>query len=66
MMMLVASWTMTHITKGIYLILPKKHVRYFDELDENTANSIMKAETPQKIIKELFNPQRYYYLSKWR
>ena len=43
--------------EGHILILPKKHVRYFDELDENTANSIMKAaKLLSKIIKELFNP----------
>lgn len=29
--------------EGHILILPKKHVRYFVELDENTSNSIMKA-----------------------
>ncbi len=43
--------------EGHILILPKKHVRYFDELDENTANSIMKAaKLLSKVIKELFNP----------
>jgi diadenosine tetraphosphate (Ap4A) HIT family hydrolase len=29
--------------EGHVLILPKKHIRYFDELDENTANSVFKA-----------------------
>ncbi|MCK6208680.1 HIT family protein [Bacillus infantis] len=43
--------------EGHILILPRKHVRYFDELDENTATSIMKAaKLLSKIIKELFNP----------
>lgn len=43
--------------EGHILVLPKKHVRYFDELDENTANSIMKAaKLLSKVIKELFNP----------
>ena len=43
--------------EGHILILPKKHVRYFDELDENTANSIMKAaKLLSKVIKELFHP----------
>ncbi|WP_445677876.1 HIT family protein [Psychrobacillus sp. FSL K6-2365] len=43
--------------EGHILILPKKHVRYFDELDENTSNSIMKAaKLLSKVIKELFNP----------
>ncbi|MCA1042085.1 HIT family protein [Bacillus infantis] len=43
--------------EGHILILPKKHVRYFDELDESTATSIMKAAgLLSKVIKELFNP----------
>ena len=43
--------------EGDILILPKKHVRYFDELDGNTANSIMKAaKLLSKAIMELFNP----------
>ncbi|WP_332633997.1 HIT family protein [Halalkalibacter flavus] len=29
--------------EGHVLILPKKHIRYFDELDEYTANSLIKA-----------------------
>ncbi|MBB6175947.1 diadenosine tetraphosphate (Ap4A) HIT family hydrolase [Anoxybacillus tengchongensis] len=43
--------------EGHVLILPKKHIRYFDELDENTANSIFKASRIiSKAIKKLFNP----------
>ncbi|ELK22298.1 hydrolase HIT family [Anoxybacillus flavithermus TNO-09.006] len=37
--------------------MPKKHIRYFDELDENTANSVIKASRIiSKAIKKLFNP----------
>lgn len=43
--------------EGHVLILPKKHIRYFDELDENTANSVIKASRIiSKAIKKLFNP----------
>ncbi len=43
--------------EGHVLIMPKNHVRYFDELDENTANSLMKAvKIISKGIKELFTP----------
>jgi histidine triad (HIT) family protein len=43
--------------EGHVLILPKKHVRYFDEFDENTANSVMiAAQKLSKAIKSLFNP----------
>lgn len=43
--------------EGHVLILPKKHIRYFDELDENTANSLIKAsKIITKAIKSLFNP----------
>lgn len=43
--------------EGHVLILPKKHIRYFDELDENTANSVIKAsKIISKAIKKLFNP----------
>lgn len=43
--------------EGHVLILPKKHFRYFDELDEYTANSIMKAAMIlSTAIKRLFNP----------
>jgi histidine triad (HIT) family protein len=43
--------------EGHVLILPKKHVRYWDELDENTANSVFKAsKIISKAIKKLFNP----------
>nr|WP_280771694.1 HIT family protein [Salipaludibacillus daqingensis] len=43
--------------EGHILILPKKHTRYFDELDEKTADSIMKsAKILSKVIKELFKP----------
>ncbi len=40
-----------------YVILPKNHIRYFHELDENSAVSIMKSvKILTKVIKELFNP----------
>ncbi|WP_404328798.1 HIT family protein [Mesobacillus maritimus] len=43
--------------EGHVLILPKKHVRYWDELDENTANSVFKAsKILSKAIKKWFNP----------
>jgi histidine triad (HIT) family protein len=43
--------------EGHVLILPKKHVRYWDELDEHTANSVMKAsKVISKAIKRTFNP----------
>lgn len=43
--------------EGHVLILPKKHVRYFDELDENTAKSLTEAAaTISKAIKILFAP----------
>lgn len=43
--------------EGHVLILPKKHFRFFDDLDENTANSIFKAtKVISKAIKKLFNP----------
>jgi histidine triad (HIT) family protein len=43
--------------EGHVLILPKKHVCYWDELDENTANSVFKAsKIISKAIKKLFNP----------
>ncbi|MBU7592828.1 HIT family protein [Metabacillus halosaccharovorans] len=43
--------------EGHVLILSKNHIRYFDELDENTANSIIKASRIiTKAIKKLFNP----------
>ncbi|MGE8205311.1 HIT family protein [Heyndrickxia sp. NPDC080065] len=43
--------------EGHVLILPKKHIRYFDELDETTANSLIKAsKVISKAIKRLFNP----------
>jgi histidine triad (HIT) family protein len=43
--------------EGHVLILPKKHVRYFDELDENTALSLIKAiKIISKAIKRLFSP----------
>jgi len=43
--------------EGHVLIVPKKHIRYFDELDDHTANSIMKAAMlMSKVIKRLFNP----------
>ncbi|MEE6452796.1 HIT family protein [Gottfriedia acidiceleris] len=43
--------------EGHVLILPKKHLRYFDELDEITATSLIKASSIiSKAIKKLFNP----------
>jgi histidine triad (HIT) family protein len=43
--------------EGHVLILPKKHVRYWDELDETTANSLVKASKMiSKAIKKLYNP----------
>jgi histidine triad (HIT) family protein len=43
--------------EGNVMILPKKHVYDVEELDENTANSIMKASILlSKAIKKLFNP----------
>ncbi|PAE38982.1 HIT family protein [Bacillus sp. 7884-1] len=43
--------------EGHIMILPKKHVNDVEELDENTANSIMKASILlSKAIKKLFNP----------
>jgi len=43
--------------EGHILILPKKHVRYFDELDENTANSLLNAaKVITKAIRRLFHP----------
>ncbi|QQZ07732.1 HIT family protein [Heyndrickxia vini] len=43
--------------EGHVLILPKKHIRYFDELDENTANSLINAsKIISKAIKKLFHP----------
>jgi histidine triad (HIT) family protein len=42
---------------GHVLILPKKHVHYWDELDENTGNSILKASKMiSKAIRKLFHP----------
>ncbi|GGM20904.1 HIT family protein [Paraliobacillus quinghaiensis] len=41
--------------EGHILILPKKHTRYFYELDEKTSNSIMNsAKILSKVVKELF------------
>ncbi len=43
--------------EGHVLILPKNHIRYFDELDENTALSVMKAaKIISKVVKGLFKP----------
>jgi histidine triad (HIT) family protein len=43
--------------EGHVLILPKNHIRYFDELDDHTAFAIMKAaKIITKVIKEIFNP----------
>jgi diadenosine tetraphosphate (Ap4A) HIT family hydrolase len=43
--------------EGHVLILPKKHIFDADELDEYTADSIMKASILiSKAIKKLFNP----------
>ena len=43
--------------EGHVLILPKNHIRYFDELDEKTTSSIMKATKKiSKVLKELYKP----------
>lgn len=43
--------------EGHIMILPKKHVYDLEELDENTANSIMKASIlSSKALKKQFNP----------
>lgn len=43
--------------EGHVLVLPKRHVRYFDEFDEHTASSVMKAITIiTRAMKELFQP----------
>ncbi|MBD8025163.1 HIT family protein [Ureibacillus sp. Re31] len=43
--------------EGHVLLLPKKHTRFFDELDDNTTNSLMKAsKIISKAIKKLFQP----------
>ncbi len=43
--------------EGHVLILPKKHIRYFDKLDENTATSLIKASRILTMaIKKLYNP----------
>ncbi|WP_042474004.1 HIT family protein [Bacillus ndiopicus] len=43
--------------EGHVLILPKKHFRYLDELDENTACSVMQAgQIITRAIKKLFDP----------
>ena len=43
--------------EGHVLILPKRHLQYFDEMDDNTANSVFKAaKILSKVTKELFNP----------
>lgn len=40
------------------MILPKNHLRYFDELDESTSSSIMNAaKMISKVVKELFKPE---------
>lgn len=43
--------------EGHVLILPKNHVRYFDDLDDETEKSLMKAiKFLSKGIKQLFEP----------
>lgn len=43
--------------EGYVLILPKKHFRYFDDLDHQTSHSIMHAAgLITKVLKKLFNP----------
>jgi histidine triad (HIT) family protein len=43
--------------EGHVLILPKKHIRYFDELEENIADSVFKAiKIISKTINKLYNP----------
>ena len=44
-------------SEGHVLILPKQHVRYFDDFDKNTANSVFNAsKILSKAIKKLYNP----------
>ncbi|UNK16788.1 HIT family protein [Paenibacillus sp. N3/727] len=43
--------------EGHVLILPKRHIRYFDELDEYSANSLIKASMLiSHVIKRVFHP----------
>lgn len=43
--------------EGHVLILPKRHIRYFDELDVLPANSLINASSIlSKALKELFHP----------
>jgi len=43
--------------EGHVLIVPKKHVRYFYELDDDTSNAIMyAAKVISKVIKMLYEP----------
>ena len=47
----------TPFNEGHVLILPKQHVRYFDDFDLNTANSVFKAsKILSRAIKKLYNP----------
>nr|WP_231495251.1 HIT family protein [Oceanobacillus picturae] len=43
--------------EGHVLILPKAHFRFFDELDEHTAASLVEAtKKVSKVIRELYRP----------
>ena len=43
--------------EGHVLVLPKRHIRYFDEFDEQTAVSIMKAaRIITRAIKDVYQP----------
>jgi histidine triad (HIT) family protein len=52
--------------EGHVLILPKKHFRYFDELDEKTANSIINAAIIiSKVIRRLYKPDGHHMSKRW-
>lgn len=43
--------------EGHVLVLPKRHIRYFDEFDEQTAGSVMKAaRIITKALKDVYHP----------
>ena len=43
--------------EGHVLVMPKKHIRYFDEMDKRTASSVMEAiGIVSRALKEVFHP----------
>ena len=43
--------------EGHVLVMPKKHIRYFDEMDKRTASSVMEATgIVSRALKEVFHP----------